>query len=199
LFPTPSVGIDCRLPDEVPARFDRQSLLGNQQSSRGGVVFWALILMGLCTFAPCVLLPEWRDYQAARGAEQRAQHRLDHLQGTVDHEKRGVEAMQNDPAVVARIAQRDLGFRRPDATTVSVEVPHVPPEESDAVFIPEPVTPPVWLGRVLGFLPDFDYDAVFCHERTRSIVMVMSVGLIVMAIALFSGKRCEIRDSVSGR
>jgi len=162
---------------------NRQSAIGNPP--RGGLVFWTLILMGLSTFAPCVILPEWRDYQASRVAEQREQHRLDQLRRTVERERRQLEAVQNDPAVVARIAQRDLGFRRVDSTAVAVDIPQIAADEGEASFAPQAVAPPEWISRATSILPGLDYDAIFCDDRTRPVVMLMSVGLIVVAAGLF--------------
>lgn len=141
--------------------------------------------MGVASFAPCVIVPEWRDYQAARIAEQREQHRLDQLRRAVEREQRRLQAMQNDPAVVARIAQRDLGFRRVDSTAVAVDVPQINAEDDDPPFVPQRVAPPEWFSRATSFLPDLDYDAVFCDDRTRPVVMLMSVGLILVAAVLF--------------
>jgi cell division protein FtsB len=178
---------DCRLnsTDESgsPTIDNRQSTIDN--SSSGGLVFWTLILMGLSTFTPCVILPEWRDYQAARVAEQRAQHRLDQLRRTVERERSQLEAVQNDPAVVARIAQRDLGFRRVDSTVVAVDVQQIAAEEGEESFVPQAVTPPEWISRATSLLPDLDYDAIFCDDRMRLVVMLMSVSLIVVSAVLF--------------
>lgn len=141
--------------------------------------------MGLSTFTPCVVLPEWREYQALRMAEQAEQHRLDAMQQIVDRERNLLEAMQSDPAVIARIAQRDLRFRRPGDTSIAVSVPLTATAIPEA-FVAEPIDPPVALARARSYMPDFNYDALFCDDRTRPIIMVMSVGLIVTAIALFS-------------
>ena len=46
----------------------------------GAAVFWLLMLMGLATFAPCIILPQWRQYQALDMAAQIEQHHLDVLQ-----------------------------------------------------------------------------------------------------------------------
>lgn len=170
---------------ERTAEFEGQPPLGSSDSPRGGFVFFFLALMGVATFAPCVILPEWRDYQAARLVEQREQHRLDQLKRTVANERRRLEAMQNDPTVVARIAQRDFGFRRPDEAEVAVAVGSTEANDDGAAFVPEPVEPPAWFAQAASVLPDFDYDAVFCDERTRPIVMLMSVSLIVLAAVLF--------------
>jgi len=153
----------------------------------GGFVFWMLILMGLSTFAPCVLLPEWRAYQAIRTTEQMELHRLRAMQRVVEHERRLLEAMQSDPAVIARLAQRDLGFHRPSDTLVTLQVPRTA-EPAEEPFTPEPIYPPAVLARMGSFLPRLDYDALFCDRRTRLVLMVMSVALIVVALGLFNGR-----------
>ena len=154
----------------------------------GGAVFWLLLVMGLSTFAACIVLSEWRQYQAIQVTRQREQYRLDQLQHRVDTERRNLEALQTDPAVVTRIAQRDLGFHRPGQPSVAVQTAgrvaglstwHEPP------FVATPVNPPEWVRRAGSVLPRFNYDAVFCEGGARSIVMVMSVALIVIAFALF--------------
>ncbi len=176
--------VDCRL-DQVAASAgsieNRQSKIDN--APRGGLVFWILIVMGLGTFAPCILLPEWREFQAMRLAEQAEQHRLDAMRRVVEREKHLLEAMQSDPAVIGRVAQRDLHFYRPGDTTVAVDVPLMVPV--GAAFASQPVEPPAVLVRASTYLPSFNYDAVFCDPRTRPIVMAMSVGLIGAAMALF--------------
>jgi hypothetical protein len=179
--------VDCRLEDDAPIRFNRQSTIDNRKSTSGGFVFWILILMGLATLTPCVVLPQWREYQALRLAEQAERHRLDEIQRVVDRERNLLEAMQSDPAVIARLAQRDLHFHRPGDKSVPVSVPLTARAPEDP-FIASPVDPPMALARARSYMPDFDYDELFCDKRTRPIILVMSVGLIVTAVALFSGK-----------
>ena len=153
-----------------------------------GVVAWLLMLMALAAFAPCVLLPEWRAYQAVRVEEQAQQHRLDALKRVVDRERRLLEAMQSDPAVIARLAQRDLGFRYPGHRPVLVSVP-ASSGPTEQPFVPEPVLPPPIVARVASYLPDYDYDAVFCDDRPRLVIMAMSVALIGVALWLPVGAR----------
>jgi len=184
--------VECRMEDEAPELFNRQSTIANRQSPRGGFVYWMLLLMGLATFTPCVVLPEWREYQALRMAEQTERHRLDEMQRVVDRERNLLDAMQSDPAVIGRLAQRDLHFHRPGDTSVAVSVP-LTATAPQAPFVGKPIEPPVALARARSYLPDFNYDALFCDNRTRPIIMVMSVGLIVTAIALFSG-RTSVRN-----
>lgn len=155
-----------------------------------------LILMGLAAFTPCVVLPEWREYQALRLAEQAGRHRLAEMQLVVDREKNMLEALQSDPAVIARLAQRDLHFRRPGETSVRVAVPWTPAAPQEP-FVAEPIQPPAALARARSYMPDFNYDALFCDNRTRPIIMALSVGLIITAIALFSGRSTTHHDMSS--
>lgn len=186
---------DCRL-SIVDSRFDdkedQAASIGNRQSQidnspRGGFVFWLLIAMGLATFTPCVLLPEWREYQALRLAEQHEQHRLDGLRRAVERERQMVDAVQSDPAVIARVAQRDLHFYRPGDTTVAVDVPLQATNEE--AFTPQAIELPRSMIRAGAYLPSFNYDAVFCDPRTRPIVMGLSVGLVLCACAIFWNRR----------
>ena len=160
---------------------------GRAPGQGAAAVFWMLVLMGLATFAPCVILPEWRDYQALRAAEQVRQHRLDELEREVEHERRLLQAMRSDPAVIARLAQRDLRFLRTDARAVLVSVPPEDPTP-EGVFVPQPVGPPPVVVRALSMLPAYDYDRVFCDKETRPLVMGMSLALIALAFVLF-GRR----------
>ena len=157
----------------------------------GPAVFWMLILLGVSTFAPCIVLPEWRNYQAADIARQREQHRVDLLKAAVARHRGQLDAIQNDPTVVARLAQRDLGFHRPGETIVSVpvesqvELTAIDATEEGDAFIPEPARPPLWFSRSTWWLPGFDYDAIFCDPKTRPIVMLMSIGIVAIAVVLF--------------
>lgn len=148
------------------------------------------MFMALAAFAPCVLLPEWRAYQVLRVAEQAEQHRLDSLGRVVDRERSLLEATRDDPAVIARLARRELHFRHPGEYPVLVSVPgqSTSPEEP---FTPDPVLPPPALSRAAGYLPDYDYDAIFCDEQTRLVVTAMSVALIGVALWLPGGRRVD--------
>ncbi|MBI4719064.1 MAG: hypothetical protein HY763_14760 [Planctomycetes bacterium] len=159
----------------------------------GRAVFWLLVLMGLSTLTPCVVLPEWRAYEALRYAEQVEQHRVEALQRSVDRQRRLLEALRTDPAVIGRLAQRDLGFRRPDEQAVSVRVPdHV--QGGAPPFVAEPLRAPVPIARLIACLPNLPYDRIFCDTESRPIVMGMSVALIAIAFVLFS-RRSPVEPS----
>ena len=152
---------------------------------QGRFVFWMLILLALGAFAPCVLLPQWRQYQALCRAEQVQQHRVNLLEQQVERESRLLMALRSDPAVIARLARREYRFHRPGERTMPVPVSQADPAPNEA-FIPKPVALPPVLARVGSYLPDYDYDRVFCDDQARPVVLVMSVVLIVVAFSLFS-------------
>lgn len=149
----------------------------------GSFVCWLLIVMALAAFAPCVLVPEWREYRALRVKEQIERHRLDSLQSVVDDERRLLQAMQSDPAVIARLAQRDLSYKQRGDRAVRISV-STSSRPSEHPFTPEPVLLPPILARAASYLPDYDYDAVFCDDQSRLVIMAMSVALMVVALCL---------------
>ncbi len=174
-----------------------QTPIGKPTAERGsGLVSWLLMLMALAAFAPCVLLPEWRAYQAMRVAQQAERHRLDSLKRVVDRERRLLYALQSDPAVITRVAQRELGFHEPGNLPVRVFVTPTSAQRGEP-FVPRPVHPPPILARAATHLPDFDYDRIFCDNQPRYVIMAMSVGLIAVALCLPSRRSsaCDGRPS----
>jgi len=167
----------------------------------GGFAYWFLLALGFSTFTPAVLLPEWREYQLIRAAEQIEEARADAMATLVDKKRRALDRLQSDPTVTSRLAQRDLRYRRTDQFRLVVapetfspavalfDAPDVlPAVEPEVPIVVEPVMPPVWLMRWLKFLPPFDYDRVFCDQEIRPIILTMSVALIGLAFVLY-GRR----------
>ena len=150
-----------------------------------GLMFWLLLALALAGFLPGVLLPSWRDYQAVALAAQREARPVAAQRESLQRARRAVEAIRTDPAVAARLAQRELAYVRLGET--QVEVPGV---EITAVLVsyePEPVMPvkpPPPVAGMLGRLPRADYDAVFCEKPARTILMALSGGVLLAAFVL---------------
>ncbi len=141
------------------------------------------MFMGLATFAPCILLPEWREFQALKVAQQREEHRLWEMESALDRERKSLVAIQTDPAVVARLARRDLRYHDPTETRVRVPSA-LRATESASPFVPHPVNPPAWVTAGERYLPQLNYDGVFCDEETRRVVMGMSLALLALSMSL---------------
>lgn len=86
------------------------------------VMFWVLVLPASAVFAPCVIVPVWEDYKAMALAERLEAESVARMHGDVRRLERHLEGLRNDPAVIARLAQRDLGYTRPYETSVLVDV-----------------------------------------------------------------------------
>ncbi len=165
--------------------------LGTPSSRRGeGAVFWLLTALAFSTFAPCVILPEWKRYEALSIQEQLERHRVTELQRAVDREKRLLEAIRTDPAVVTRLAQRDLGLSRRNERAILVSVPSASTAPADE-FVPTPPEPPALVAKATSLLPQYDYIGLFCDNRTRFPILVLSVALMALAFALFGQRAAQ--------
>ena len=162
----------------------------------GAIIFWLLILMGVTAFAPCVLLPEWRQYQELHAAEQVAAHHASAMHAQVERERRMLDAVRTDPGVVTRLAKRDLGYRNVDESLIDLHVETVI-RLAEPAFVPTPPTPPALIASVVSSLPRFDADAVFCDPRTRPTVMTLAICVIVAAFVLFGHRSAEDRSAHS--
>ena len=161
----------------------------------GAIVYWLLVWMGVSSLAMCVLWPEWREYQAIKRAEQVQQRRVESLRRTLREERRQLEALRDDPAVFARLARRELNYRGPWDTLVAVNALRAAPDVRRSLGLSFDRESSAGLDRDLqplsmsptfsAFLPQFDYDHVFCDDRCRWILATLSAGLLTVAVLLF--------------
>lgn len=152
------------------------------------VMFWVLFLMGTATLAPCLIVPHWQDYKAIKLAEQLERYALGQVHEQIAREERNLEALRTDPAVVARVAQRELAYSRPGEQVVRLAV--APASATD--YTPpvlEEVRPPAAVARVLGWLPSTDLVAVYGDSSSRAMIQWLSVGLMGGALVLFRPRR----------
>lgn len=151
-------------------------------------MFWSLVLLGMCGLTPAILLPQWRAYQRSVIAEQHENYLREQMTLAVQRERQMLDALRTDPALIRRIAQRELNLLRGNIQTISVDpswMEHLPLERDEQTFTPRPVDLPDPLRRWVALLPDMNYDAVFCEPPTRTLVIAMSIGLICAALLLY--------------
>ena len=148
------------------------------------LMFWVLLALATMGFAPCILLPVWRDYEATALQAQAEERSVAQFREAVADQRRRLEAIRTDPAVSVRLAQRELSYRRRDQ--VDIPIPGVETAKHTATAESlTPVEPPVAVARVVRHLPEADYDRIFCDGPTRLVIMLLSAGLIVAAFVLY--------------
>lgn len=157
-------------------------------SDGGSIMFWVLVGIAAAVFAPCVLLPAWRDYQALQYAEQVEQAGVEQARAELEQQKRNLAALQNDPSAIIRVARRELRYRDPEEIAIPVSIGAESQEEPAPVIL-KPVEPPSSVAWVIDKLPEADYDRLFCAGPTRTILMCLSGGLVLSAFAIYSPRR----------
>ena len=151
-------------------------------------MFWVLVAMAAAVFAPCVLLPVWRDYQALQYTEQVERVELEWSRTELGRQKRRLAALKDDPATIARVARRELRYRDPQEFAIPVSVSVDEPVGPAPVEL-TPVEPPEVIASVVDRLPNTDYDRLFCPGPPRTILMCLAGGLVLSALVLYSPRR----------
>jgi hypothetical protein len=148
-----------------------------------GAVYWLLVTMGVGGLALCVLLPESRELQRLAAAEQAHVRSLNAIRQNLEREERLLEALQGDPAVLARLARRELNYRSPYDRFVTLaaeeSAPLVVPEDEPGVSSPQTADP------LRAYLPDYDYDGMLHHAETRNAIAFLSIALLATSAGLF--------------
>jgi len=193
--------------DQISARVNaKRTPQGQSRANTGdggaGLVFWWLIAMAVAGFAPCMILPAWREYQAAELTERVRTAEVGAASAKLHHLRRRLDAVHNDPAVVTRLARRELEFRRSGETFVAAGAGESPRRIGPATPEAEigemkPAAPPVPVARLVALAPQLDYDRLFCDSPTRQTILVLSAGLFVAAFVVFwprAGARDHLAD-----
>ena len=146
-------------------------------------VAWGLLALGLAALGASVLVPEWRSFLAMRQALVVEEHRMDSLDKAVAAERRHLEAIQTDPAVIVRLAQRELGLDPPGTRSVSMSIPgNVAGRRHSSDRSGLAGDSPNALGNSPA--PASAVERVFCDRDTRRVMIVFSVCLLGVSLWL---------------
>ena len=137
--------------------------------------------MAVGTFAPCVLYPVWQSYHDLQLASRLEARRVDAMQSRLDHERRLLHALRNDPHVVARLARRDLGIQSSNDRSIRVGVTKQSSMPEHA-FNPRPDFASVITEETGTDRSGTQLAAVFRNPKSRRLLMVMSVALMGVAL-----------------
>ncbi len=147
------------------------------------LMFCVLATMGVAAAVPCILGPPLETYRALLAIEQHEESVTRRMGERITRQVSLKDALRTDPQVNIRLAQRQLAYRPlgrlayldssgpDDATPVVAEVTRA-----------DPVELPRWMAC---FVPR-SLASIYMGERTRQIVLAMSLSLIVFALVTYA-------------
>ncbi len=143
---------------------------GEAQRDFSSAVFWLLLGVGMAVLGACMVVPAWMNCQVladqSRALSERvAEHRLRAL---ADQE--AIEAAQNSVAFNERLLIEELNYQRPGEQILPAS--HVQEAYAEPAAAEQGAVGPPWLGA-------------FVQRDTRSILLVMSGGLVLFAFVYY--------------
>ncbi len=148
-----------------------------------GLMFWVLATMGVAAAVPCILGPPIETYRALLAIEQHEESVTQRMEDRITRQVSLKEALRTDPQVNLRLAQRQLAYRPLGrlAYLDSSGLDHPAPVVA-GVMRAEPVELPRWMAC---FVPR-SFASMYTGERTRQVVLAMSLSLIVFALVTYA-------------
>ena len=147
------------------------------------LMFWVLATMGVAAAVPCILGPPIETYRALLAIEQHEESVTQRMEERITRQISFKEALRTDPQVNVRLAQRQLAYRPLGrlAYLASSSLDYPAPAAAE-VTRADPVELPRWMAC---FVPR-SLASVYMRERTRQVVLVMSLSLIVFALVTYA-------------
>lgn len=150
------------------------------------LLFWIMVLAGAAALAPCVILPPWLEYQAARVARDVAAQRVVDEQLRLAAVKKQRDHLDNDPSYLLRVARETFEIAGPDGPPPRVAIPitddpaaaGIPPVPPDADVLPELTE---FLQQAIARYPQM---WLFVSPETRPLMMGLGAILMIGAIVL---------------
>jgi len=162
-------------------------------------MFYLLSTAALLIFAPCVLVPIWRDVQKLSENERALRALVLSLHEEIARNEIRIEALKNDPLVVERVARRELNQRSEneqhvrwtpaELAALRLNIPH------DLDKRPElpPASIPAWAASAKKWLPAWAWSELFAKSPNREFLLVMAGCLLLTAFVLYTPKaECRV-------
>lgn len=150
------------------------------------LLYWIMVLAGAAALAPCIVLPPWIEYQAARAAREAAAQRVVDEQLRLAAVRKQREHLETDPSYLLRVARETFGIAGPGGPPPRVAIPitddpaaaGVSPVAPEADVLPELSE---FLQQVLRRYPQ---AGLFVSPDTRPLMMGLGATLMIGAIVL---------------
>ena len=151
-------------------------------------MFWLLVIPASALFSACVLVPVWEDYRAMALAERLEAETVAQMRADIDRLRRHLDGLRNDPGVIARVAQRDLGYRKMNQQSVYVGLEPAGPRLDDGHFAADR-EPPSMLDAYLNRPLLAQHRDALLDRVTRIRLMCLSGAVMAAALILFPLRR----------
>lgn len=175
--------------------------LATRQPVAHAIMFYLLSTSAMLIFAPCVLVPIWRDVQKLSDDERAMRAMVLQLQEQIEKNNIRIEALRNDPLVIERVARRELNHKAENEQHVKwdsaelaalrLNIPH------DLYKKPElpPAAMPPWVESAKKWLPAWPWPELFAKAPNRQFLLVMAGCLLMTAFVLYTPRaECRVRD-----
>ncbi len=148
-----------------------------------GLMFWVLATMGVAAAVPCILGPPIETYRALLAIEQHEESVTRRMEERITRQVSLKDALRTDPQVNLRLAQRQLAYR-PLGRFAYLDTSALDDAAPSAAEVAraDPVELPRWMAC---FVPR-SLASIYMGERTRQVVLVMSLSLIVFALVTYA-------------
>jgi hypothetical protein len=176
--------------------------LAARQPVSHAIMFYLLSTVALIIFAPCVIVPIWRDVQKLGETERALRALVLQLNDQLEKNRIRIDALQNDPLVIERVARRELNLTADDEQHVrwsSAELAalrlNIPHDLYDKPELP-PLSVPPWAESVKKWLPAWAWPELFAKSPNREFLLVMAGCLLLTAFMLYTPRaECRIRET----
>jgi cell division protein FtsB len=158
-------------------------------------MFWGLLMMAGATFAACVLVPILVEYEQLTQQLIDTQRQTAALEAELQQTEKTIEAIRTDPAAAEQSAKIGLNYRRSGERQITVlserEIEVLGNEAAPAPEGPPPE--PIPTPRLYHGLAALPWRSLFCEPTSRRVLLITSGGMILLAFALYDGRRRSAR------
>lgn len=169
----------------------REAGLNPVQHAAHVILFWVLASLAFAVFAPCVLVPIWMETEQLHERVATVGQHLNAQREILDNTNRQIAALAEDPLVNERLVRRELNYRSDDEQLIRWS-----PEQLSATRIPRAVLPfaetdsslsprPPWMESLVRWLPNWPWKKLFGQQHIRTLLMIMSGGLLAAGFVLY--------------
>lgn len=176
--------------------------LAARQPVSHAIMFYLLSTVALLIFAPCVIVPIWRDVQKLGETERALRALVLQLQDQMEKNKIRIDALKNDPLVIERVARRELNRTSADeqhvrwsAAELAALRLNIPHDLYDKPELP-PLSVPPWVESAKKWLPAWAWPEMFAKSPNREFLLVMAGCLLLTAFVLYTPRaECRLRET----